>query len=269
MEDVETCTDELGDEESVSAGESINAFREDAGKVGLAPPKDWLFTCQNQAVMCCWPRDRQCGDNNGNCETNGCKDSDPADNTNLCFMERDKDFTKLDHVAAERGTLDIFPGESEGDMHCHGFAWSDNMEDGMTKYIGNNFFYVSMYDHLYTRGYVNNIPSQEMCGCIEEMAPMSRSDCTELAVTEKIGIKIGKEGIEKVYKFPDIEFNACTGSPKNNDLYSYAYKLYSQRKLSLDKLNKIREHLFGWRGQGNEEESACFTHGIQKYYEEK
>merc|ERR1711933_258643 len=54
----------------------------------------------------------------------------------------------------------------------------------------NNLFFVSLYDHLYQRGYVNSTTEakefmgggiqQSMCGCVEEMkATVARSDCTE------------------------------------------------------------------------------------------
>merc|ERR1711924_541962 len=50
----------------------------------------------------------------------------------------------------------------------------------------NNLFFVSMYDHLYQRGYVDSVTddpqiagSQAMCGCVEDMNPVARADCTE------------------------------------------------------------------------------------------
>ena len=38
--------------------------------------------CEYQTVMCCWGRDRQSNDNNGNCAATDCDNSEPADNTN-------------------------------------------------------------------------------------------------------------------------------------------------------------------------------------------
>jgi len=49
--------------------------------------------CASHAAQCCWPRDRQAGDNNGNCESpydSDCVDKDVADNTDLCYNELDK-----------------------------------------------------------------------------------------------------------------------------------------------------------------------------------
>ena len=39
--------------------------------------------------MCCWVQDRydDGNENNGNCAQDDCKDADPADNTNVCYLE--------------------------------------------------------------------------------------------------------------------------------------------------------------------------------------
>lgn len=41
---------------------------------------DSLNKCENQAMMCCFGRDRQFGDDNGNCAADDCDDADPGDN---------------------------------------------------------------------------------------------------------------------------------------------------------------------------------------------
>ena len=43
-------------------------------------------------------------------------------------------------------------------------AWSNDANDPTARYRGNNIFYVSMYDHMYVRGYVGNVPGAPMCG---------------------------------------------------------------------------------------------------------
>ena len=52
----------------------------------------------------------------------------------------------------------------EGAIHCHGLAWSNDVNDATARYKANNLFFVSMYDHMYQRGYVKNIPGAPMCG---------------------------------------------------------------------------------------------------------
>merc|ERR1711862_531038 len=47
------------------------------------------------------------------------------------------------------------------------------------RYRANNLFYVSMSDHLHDRGYVRSVQGSPMCGCVEHMPIVSRSDCTE------------------------------------------------------------------------------------------
>ena len=128
-----------------------------------------LATCETNAAMCCWPKDRQANDNNGNCASpydTDCVDKDVADNTNLCFVDPERsgalgmEFTDPEDVL-------VYPGDGnngEGAIHCHGLAWSDDVNDATARYKANNLFFVSMYDHMYQRGYVKNIPGAPMCG---------------------------------------------------------------------------------------------------------
>jgi hypothetical protein len=74
-------------EDSRSAGESIAAFR-GAGATTSSLLLDIPdLQCKNQALMCCFGRDRQSNDNNGNCADNDCTDKSPADNSNLCYTD--------------------------------------------------------------------------------------------------------------------------------------------------------------------------------------
>ena len=105
--------------------------------------------------MCCFGRDRQSNDNNGNCADNDCIDKSPADNSNLCYPNFP--------------TIIPFPNESEGAIHCYGLAWGEDVNGFEAKMKYNNLFFVSMYDHMYTRGYVEKMVPDEyvpMCGCI-------------------------------------------------------------------------------------------------------
>lgn len=107
--------------------------------------------CTVGAAMCCWIQDRQAKDDNGNCDTpydTNCLDSDPADNTDICYVDMGRD-VRSNYVPTGYA---IFAKENEGDTHCHGFAWGEDKTAHDHRYRGNNLFYVSMYDHLYTRG---------------------------------------------------------------------------------------------------------------------
>ena len=70
-------------ESSRNAADDIAAFY-DGGLIKSTLLQDipTLDNCKYQAVMCCWGRDRQSNDNNGNCAATDCDNADPMDNTN-------------------------------------------------------------------------------------------------------------------------------------------------------------------------------------------
>jgi len=185
---------------------------------------NFVDNCESQAVMCCWVQDRQANDNNGNCNDDDCYNKDPADNTDVCYVDLAAS-TKSNHV---EGGFAIFPGDSaatgEGDAHCHGFTWPDDENSPEYRYRGNLLFYVSMYDHLETRGYVRNVPGAPMCSCIDKSPTVSRSDCTNLEVQETFvfrRIVRGNTNIIRQARIEDINinFNNCpTNDNQNNDL---------------------------------------------------
>jgi len=126
-----------------------------------------LATCTTNAAMCCWPKDRQANDNNGNCATpydQKCVDKDSAGNTDLCFVDLERGNASTGDDSTD---ILVSPGDNnqgEGAIHCHGLAWSNDVNDHTARYKSNNLFFVSMYDHMYQRGYVKNIPGAPMCG---------------------------------------------------------------------------------------------------------
>ena len=135
-------------------------------------PQFNLDECDLKAAQCCWPQDRQANDNNGNCAKaydDNCVDKDPGDNTDLCMV--DLSYAPENNFVDASGYT-FFPGDNnngEGPIHCHGFAWANDDADYYTRYKANNLFYVSMYDHMYQRGYVRNIAGAPMCGCVEKV----------------------------------------------------------------------------------------------------
>ena len=77
-------------EKSYQAGQVIERFYNDTAQTQiLEAPIGTRFVegCKNQAVMCCWHRDRQYKDGNGNCNARNCVNKDPGDNTNLCWTD--------------------------------------------------------------------------------------------------------------------------------------------------------------------------------------
>jgi len=170
--------------------------------------------CQAQSVMCCWVQDRyDDGNNNGNCAQDDCKDADPADNTNVCYVEMEAG-SASSHVAG--GDAIFSPQDNdEGDAHCHGFAWEDDETSKDYRYRGNLLFYVSMYDHLSERGYVREVPGAPMCGCVEKMPVVEESDCTEGEIDETYRFRFNSNGNHgATISDVAITYNACT----NNEL---------------------------------------------------
>jgi len=257
------------DKKSVEAGEGIAKFH-DAEKGGASTSmleatfeseQTNFQKCELNSIMCCFGRDRQFGDNNGDCDKDDCEDADPGDNSNLCY-------TKDPNTA--------YPQDAEGDIHCHGLAWADDANHPSAALKYNNFFYVSLYDHMYTRGYVQTMTFDKedatevpMCGCIEDMMPVSRSDCTEIEVIQDFKLEIGVNGNISVFPVNldgfEIEFNACAGlnpgnptRKKNNDLASYVYRLAEENLIQEETKNDIYKILVGYEKPGsNSNEAAC------------
>jgi len=196
--------------------------------------------------MCCWPSDRQANDNNGNCakpyDTN-CVDADPGDNTDLCAVDMSRSGSEHIHVDGGFATF----GEDEGPTHCHGLAWGMDLDEVDARYRANNLFFVSMYDHMYTRGYVRNIPGAPMCGCVEKMPLVTRSDCTE--ISEDIYWKFTWDSISKTattdIEYVDVDFNACRGAGRNNDLESFYKRLVNEGRATETEFRKFRQTVVG------------------------
>lgn len=203
-----------------SAGFSIEEVYARAQTNLIEFPEEYLEDnfgmCKAQSVMCCWVQDRQANDNNGNCETDDCDDADPMDNTDICYNDL-REAPLSNHVT---GGFSIYEDDVEGETHCHGFAWPNDTADANYRYRGNVLFFVSMLDHLDTRGYVREVPGAPMCSCTEKMPVVSRSDCTEVDVSEtyEFTFTLGAPKLNTA-EITDInvEFNACQADPDNND----------------------------------------------------
>jgi len=234
----------------------VNAFYQGDGSYSQVtmPPLENFEQCLSNAVMCCWPKDRQAADNNGNCNRNSysenCVDKDPADNTNLCSV----DLAKGTFASGfDSNGIVEFPGDGddgEGAIHCHGYAWANDEYDPITRYRANNLFYVSMYDHMHQRGYVENIPGAPMCGCVEKMPMATRSDCTQVDLTEDFSVVFDGTSVVATMDKVEVDFNACQGkNNRNNDLYAYHWRLYEE--------GKVDRHQFGTVGRILTDDNRC------------
>lgn len=235
-------------------GSNIAAFKMEKAHETQMEGFGSLQQCSGQAIMCCFGRDRQFGDNNGNCaieSKGGCEDADPADNSNLCKTE-----------------TQVYPNDDppENDIHCHGLAWGEDENDFSRQLIFNNFFFVSLYDHMYSRGYVERtIPNDPadfgMCDCLENMPPVTRSDCTEVAVNPFI-IARSNDGTAITATRPerlDVEFNSCRGIGRSNDLSTHLRKLAREERIEESYLeDQAWKVLVGYENpNNNNNEAAC------------
>merc|ERR1712176_1475125 len=178
-------------EESYATGVAVKNFFDNRSKTSYFDDPNGFGSCNSNTVMCCWHRDRQYFDQNGSCNPRDCANENPGDNTDLCWTE-------------DGGNVFPYPGDkTEGDLHCHGLSWSDNDDDINSLAKWNSLFYVSMYDHMYKRGYVESITNDEkiagdqpMCGCIEDMNPVARADCNQVSGRVEYVAKVVNNKIE-------------------------------------------------------------------------
>jgi len=211
------------------------------------PSMDNFENCQLQSIMCCWVSDRQANDNNGNCATpydENCLDADPGDNTDLCAVDMARSTSSSAHVD---GGFSWFNDNSEGPVHCHGLAWGAHELDTYNRYKANNLFFVSMYDHLYQRGYVRNVPGAPMCGCVEKMPIVSRSDCTQVD-DDETWVFVWNAGTKKMLArldYVELDFNACRGEGGNNDLNRFINRLKTEGRYSEEMYTEFRKTVRG------------------------
>jgi len=165
--------------------------------------------CESKAAMCCWTSDSSdAGD--GSCtDPKGCQDAEPIDNTDVCYVDiADSPLashTKKGHVT--------YSGDSEGNVNCKGFTWSDNVEDASNLYKGNLLFEVAMRYGLKENGYTRSVPHAPMCACVEQMPVVSNSDCVGVKANHTWSFAPDSEsGLLKLWQSEvDLVFNNCGG----------------------------------------------------------
>jgi len=203
--------------------------------------------CELRAAMCCFVQDRQANDRNGNCATpyeDNCVNADPSDNTDICYVDMARDPTS----SRVKNGFALFEHGHDDDSHCHGFAWAQDPSDPSARFKANNLFYISLYDHLYQRGYVRNVPGAPMCGCVEQMPVVTRADCTQIDINnEQFRFSYTSTGglVGDIVNLK-IDFAACQGADgKNNDLEAYYQRLVNEGKASDTEKEEFDKHIVG------------------------
>jgi hypothetical protein len=123
---------------------------------------------------------------------------------------------------------------------------------------------------MYTRGYVEktvtNVDDIPMCGCIENLSPVSRADCTQVDVTLTFTFNLDVNGLLAVEAGDNlnVEFNECkgvnaaTGRGKNNDLSAHVNKLVIDGKMTEKMKMNAYDILVGYADPNqNQNEPAC------------
>jgi len=132
-----------------------------------------------------------------------------------------------------------------------------------------------MYDHMYQRGYVRNVPGAPMCGCVEKMPVVSRADCTEISALEiwkfhwKADAGPNKEGeLTASLDRAEIDFNACQARGGNNNLEAFYDRLYQEGRASLEDRQMLKRTLVGNDNCARGRDFMMETKGFEVFYPE-
>lgn len=109
-----------------------------------------------------------------------------------------------------------------------------------------------MYDHLYQRGYIRNVPGAAMCSCVERAPVVTRSDCTQLAIEETYTFEYndGDKKLHATIQDVDISFDTCTGpdddsNDDDNDLAQHVERLVEQGDIKESEQELLLETVVG------------------------
>ena len=136
------------------------------------------------------------------------------------------------------------------------------------RYKANTLFYVSMYDHLYQRGYSRNVPGAPMCGCAEKMPIVTRADCTEIEALEfwRFDWSATTQKFTATLDRVEIEFNACIGAGRNNDLEYFVQRLFNEGRATYDEREKLKRTIVGDNRCHEGVQAMMFDKGFDEYF---
>jgi len=194
------------------------------------PASDYMTNfkdCNANAVTCCYVAARLNGE------------TDPEDNSDVCVVELYA-APKTNHIQANGGAYTVFNADADDKTYCHGFVYSDDENAFDNKVKATTLFEMAMYDGLYTKGYVRNVPGAPMCGCIEQMPIVSNAACVEM----KEGYSIDADG--------EISVNMSYGACEEESLSLKADAMADAEKISAGAALKIKDRA----GSGDCEKST-------------
>lgn len=148
--------------------------------------------CELRAAMCCFVASRQKALTKDDTSTRLC---DPANegfacdltgNSEVCLV----DFSNAPKSAHVRDGYSLYGPLGSQDAYCTGFAWGDDEGRAEAALKGNTLFHVAMAEHVYSKGFVEEIPGAPMCGCIEKMPVVTEvPSCTDIEVTQQVTVR--------------------------------------------------------------------------------
>jgi len=133
---------------------------------GTSKPIDWPTTvdnfhdCDARIAMCCF------ADN---------LDGDFSPNSQVCHHDLGKSPTSS-HI---KDGFSLFSGSADN-AYCTSFTWPDDESHVQSRYKGNSLLFASFYNGRFLQKDAKNVPSAPMCGCIEKMPVVSKTDCLQV-----------------------------------------------------------------------------------------
>jgi len=77
------------------------------------------------------------------------------------------------------------------------------------------------------------------------MPIVNRADCTELDISQTIRYSWVRQTLTVRALDVNVDFNACIGSNKNNDLEAYYERLVNEGRATKDEFEALQERLVG------------------------
>jgi len=122
---------------------------------------------------------------------------------------------------------------------------------------------------MHNRRNDENIPGSPMCGCVEHMPVVTRSDCTQTNVQEyytfvKNPTSSGyTSAIDKI----SLQFQSCQGTNnRNNDLEAFVEQLVYDGKLSTDEQEIFKGQVVGNHNCPTATDELLASSGFQRGY---
>jgi len=84
-----------------------------------------------------------------------------------------------------------------------------------------------------------------MCGRLEKMPVVTRSDCTQIDVDEDVEVTFEGGNLDVTFNNLEIDFNSCQAPNDNNDLEAYYERITSEGKATEEELKEVQKHLVG------------------------